>query len=182
MPLPSLAMTSGEPHSHFGSNASIIGPLDQFLVLTFLLLSPVAMKSSTRHAGRAVKESTPATSSTEPSDFCLGTVDLHRPSSAARINAAPAPSGYSFESPSQTRLRIVAPLTQLSEDTRPLDLAAKRLYSPLDTVAFLDRDLTHTARLYASNRRLLNPKKKTGRRARSYLPVLPAPLSGAWRP
>ncbi len=112
----------------------------------------------------------------------VGTVDLNRPSSTARLNAAPSPGSYSFESPSQTRLCIVAPLTHLSEHTRPLHLAAKRLYSPLDTVAFLDRDLTHTARLYASDRRLLNPKKKTGRRARSYLPLLPAPLSGAWRP
>lgn len=88
------------------------------------------------------------------------TVDLHRPSSTARLNAAPSPGSYSFESPSQTRLCIVAPLTQLSKDTRTLNLAAKRLYSPLDTVAFLDRDLSHTARLYAPNPRLLNPPKK----------------------
>ncbi len=87
-------------------------------------------------------------------------MDLHGPSGAARLNAAPAPGGYLFESPSQTRLGIVAPLTKLSEDTRTLDLAAKRLYGPLDTVAFFDLNFTHTTRLCASNRRLLIEKKK----------------------
>lgn len=89
----------------------------------------------------------------------VGTVDLHGPSGAARLNAAAAPSGYLFESPSQTRLCIVAPLTKLSEDTRTLDLAAKRLHGPLDTVGFFDLDFTHTARLCASNRRRLSQKK-----------------------
>ncbi len=82
----------------------------------------------------------------------VGTADLPGPSGAAQLNAAAAPSGYLFESPSQTRLCIVAPLTKLSEDTRTLDLAAKRLYGPLDTVTFFDLDFTHTVRLCASNR------------------------------
>ncbi len=86
-------------------------------------------------------------------------MDLHGPSGAAQLNAAAAPSGCLFESPSQTRLCIVAPLTELSQDTRTLDLAAKRLYGPLDTVAFFDPDFTHTAQLCGSNRRLLNQKK-----------------------
>ena len=112
----------------------------------------------------------------------VATVDLHRPSGAAQLNAAAAPSGYLFESPSQTRLCIVAPLTKLSEDTRTLDLAAKRLYGPLDTVAFFDLNFTHTARLCASNRQLLNQKKDRPKRARSCISVLRAPLSGARRP
>ena len=33
MPLPSLLMTNGAPHSHLGSVASIIGPLDQARLL-----------------------------------------------------------------------------------------------------------------------------------------------------
>ena len=115
----------------------------------------------------------------------VGTVDLHRPSGAAQINTAAAPSGYLFESPSQTRLCIVALLTKLPEDTRTLDLAAKGLYGPLDTVAFFDLDFTHTA-LLCFQSSTDKPKKKTGRktgrRARSYLTVLPAPLSGARRP
>ncbi len=82
----------------------------------------------------------------------VGTVDLHRPSGAAQLNAAAAPSGYLLESPSQARLCIVALLTQLSEDARTLDLAAKRLYGPLDTVTFFYLDFTHTVRLCASNR------------------------------
>lgn len=111
----------------------------------------------------------------------VGTVDLHRPSGAAQLHAAAAPSGYLFESPSQTRLCIVALLTKLPEDTRTLDLAAKGLYGPLDTVAFFDLDFTHTA-LLCFQSSTDKPKKKTGRRARSYLTVLPAPLSGARRP
>ena len=90
------------------------------------------------------KESKPATGPTEP-PILVATVDLHGPSGAAQLNAAAAPSGYLFESPSQTRLCIVALLTKLPEDTRTLDLAAKGLYGPLDTVAFFDLDFTHTA-------------------------------------
>lgn len=89
----------------------------------------------------------------------VGTVDLHRPSGAAQLNAAAAPSGYLFESPSQTRLCIVALLTKLPEDTRTLDLAAKGLYGPLDTVAFFDLDFTHTA-LLCFQSSTDKPKKK----------------------
>lgn len=86
-------------------------------------------------------------------------MDLHGPSGAAQLNAAAAPSGYLFESPSQTRLCIVALLTKLPEDTRTLDLAAKGLYGPLDTVGFFELDFTHIVRLCVSNRRLLSQKK-----------------------
>ena len=41
-----ILMTSGDPHSHLGSVASIIGPFDQLLVLTFSSSTPVHKKSA----------------------------------------------------------------------------------------------------------------------------------------